>query len=728
LAIINYLPCSKWYIDNKKNFKYQFRNFIIIYILLLSILLPTIIITGTVQSQTGHDTAAINGYVYDNAFNKNPAVGYNVEVAGVTFRGNTTITGSDGYYWLNIPEGELTLTVYKNNLIYYSYDFSIESGDIFYKDFIIDSRLGLSKLSGYVWDAELDAPANGYRVNISAVGYDEKESVVTDFFGYYEFILTQTDYEICVIKDDDVYWEDTITITDQDKVLNITINEEEEKEEDLFAWLDVNEIVKNVIQNWYAFIILILLLIILPIILTIMGKFFERLSTKKFKLLDERALSFIEITIRYNVYLIIAILILWLLALIFPVFNENVWQYFIMHLPALYMILILFILMKLFLLILRRGMDYLQGSLATKPKWSVSPRYISILRIILRYAIILIFAINIIIIAMAIFGMGDLISQGVVDFFSANSGYLVFIVIIIAAMYFISGFLKSFIDDIKKREASKVSPQILDMAGKVGKILVYLMGGILIIFAFLQMANMGELGQTLILMISMIIGFVVAMAATGSIGNILSGMMINAFRPFQIGDRVKVGDTIGDVEAQNLAFVRLRTLNNEIVEIPNNNVIGDQLTNYSRSGAFAITVDVGIGYNTPSELVKKLLVEGARETKDIIDDPRPYVIITNLGDYAITYRLRAFTENAKIMFRVRSNLMANVHKTFYTHGVEILSPWYLVRRSESVPTDKQIADGWDEMDQKGKEALEKKVEEKISGGFELMDKVMEEEK
>jgi small-conductance mechanosensitive channel len=242
------------------------------------------------------------------------------------------------------------------------------------------------------------------------------------------------------------------------------------------------------------------------------------------------------------------------------------------------------------------------------------------------------------------------------------------------------------------------------------------------------MANMGELGQTLILMISMIIGFVVAMAATGSIGNVLSGMMINAFRPFQIGDRIKVGETIGDVEAQNLAFVRLRTLNNEIVEIPNNNVIGDQLTNYSRSGAFAVIVDIGIGFNTPSELVKKLLLEAARETKDIVDEPRPYAIILNLGDYAITYRLRGFTENAKIMFRVRSNLMANVQKEFYSHGVEILSPWYLVKREEPVPSDQQIADSWKSSDGKTEEVFEKETEEKITDGFSLMDKMMEEEK
>ena len=211
------------------------------------------------------------------------------------------------------------------------------------------------------------------------------------------------------------------------------------------------------------------------------------------------------------------------------------------------------------------------------------------------------------------------------------------------------------------------------------------------------------------------------------IGNVLSGLVLNAFRPYSVGDRVKIGDTIGDVVGSNLAFVQLETLNSEIIEIPNNTVIADKIINYSRSGSYAVNVDVGIGYNVPNDLVKKLLVEAARETKDIDDEPRPYVLLMDLGDYAITYKLRAYTSNAKVMFQVRSNLMANVHKKFYSHGVEILSPWYLVRRQEGIPSDEKVAKQWEAIEEKGKEVLEKKADEKISGGFDIMDKTLGED-
>ncbi len=131
-----------------------------------------------------------------------------------------------------------------------------------------------------------------------------------------------------------------------------------------------------------------------------------------------------------------------------------------------------------------------------------------------------------------------------------------------------------------------------------------------------------------------------------------------------------------------------------------------------------------LGNTTPSTLVRKLLIEAARETKDILDEPRPHVIMTELKDYAIVYKLRAYTENAKAMLRVRSNLIANIQHKFYSRGVEILSPWYMVRREEGELTEEKIADSWASMDKRGKEIFEKETEEKMGDGFELMDKMI----
>jgi small-conductance mechanosensitive channel len=584
----------------------------------------------------------------------------------------------------------------------------------------------VATVNGYVWDLAYDSPANNLTIEIEGEHF-LGNSTTSNETGFYEIRIPSGSFTISVYDKNRVLQTLNFTIkageiTRIDFRINTSEAEADEIEEDTFAWLEPKQLISDIVEHWWALIPLILLFVITPVLLTFVDKISESVDYRKSKLLDERSVEFIEKIIKYNVIIAFIILLILFLSWLISGIDKHVWQQIALHIPAVYIIIILIIIMRLLLLILHRGMEYLRGNLSIKPKLALSPKYIGILEIVLKYAIILIFSLNAIVIALAIFGMGDVISKSFSEFLSENSGYIVFIILVLIIMYLIARFLRTFISDMKRKETTKVSPQIADMIGKVGKFLIYIFGVMIIIFALLQMANMGKLGETLILMLSIIIGFVVAMAATGSIGNILSGFMLNAFRTYDIGDRVMIGGITGDIVDTNLAFVRIRTLDNELVDVPNNNVISDKIVNYSKSGSFALNVDVGIGYNVPNTVVTKLLIEAARETKDIDDDPRPYVLILSLDNHAITYRLRGYTTNTKAMVRTKSNLKANVHNQFYNHGIEILSPWYLVQRQEQKPTSKQISEDWVTTDKKSQEAIELKVGQKITDGFELMDK------
>jgi small-conductance mechanosensitive channel len=599
---------------------------------------------------------------------------------------------------------------------------SLFSGVIFFHQ-VSAQDVDQVRVYGTVWDDGLNIPADNYTVKIYG-DFFLGDSTLTNSTGEYEMYVPSGDMILEISKNGKKYKTHEFTLVrDETEQFDFRINTSVKKEEP-FKWVTVDELISDIEDHWPFLILLIVVIIIVPILLIIVDKIFDNLQTKRFKFFDEKSIEFLEKIIKYNILIAFILIVIWILALIFPGFDESVWRNVAPHILAIYTIVILIILMKLFLMILNRGMDYLHGNLATKPKWKVPPRYLAILGIILKYMIILIFSLNIIIIALAIFGMGDVITESIANFFNKNTSVLIFIIIVIVIMYLTSRFLRTFIGDMKSKETARVSPQIADMAGKVGKILIYMLGAMIIIFALLQMAGLGDLGQTLILMISIIIGFVVAMAATGSIGNVLSGFMLNAFRPYQMGDRVMFGEIIGDVVNTNLAFVQLRTLNNELVNIPNNTVIGDKIVNFSRSGAFALTVETSIGYEIPASLVKKLLLEATRETKDIVDNPRPYVLMTKMGDYAINYKLRAYTTNAKAMMQIKSRLQESIQEEFYSHGIEILSPWYLIRRDEKRPTVKNVTDCWETSIKDEDKVYEKETSEKIGGGFDLMEKAI----
>jgi small-conductance mechanosensitive channel len=184
------------------------------------------------------------------------------------------------------------------------------------------------------------------------------------------------------------------------------------------------------------------------------------------------------------------------------------------------------------------------------------------------------------------------------------------------------------------------------------------------------------------------------MAATGSIGNILSGLVIMSFKPFEEGDWVVIAEKhTGRIVETNIMFTKLKDFENEIIEIPNNMVLSTGIvnwTNAAKKGGFATEVDVTIGYDVPAKQVIFLLIKSCEGIPFILDIPKPNVIITEFHNHAIGYKLRAFIKTPQIKFRVQTDIMVNMQKNFAEAGVEILSPEVFIRRAAKIPTSKAI--------------------------------------
>ena len=196
----------------------------------------------------------------------------------------------------------------------------------------------------------------------------------------------------------------------------------------------------------------------------------------------------------------------------------------------------------------------------------------------------------------------------------------------------------------------------------------------------------------------MIIGLVVSFAATGSIGNLLSGLMLTSTKPFDVGDRVSIGDgIIGDVVGMGVVYTEIRDLNRRLISIPNNIVLAGPITNYSeaaRKDNFAVTVDVSLGYDISPKKVRRLMKRAALSTRDVLEDPSPNIYAVEFQNHAVHYRLRAYCNRPQSMISLRSGIMENMMDVFHSQGLEILSPLHHVRREDKKP---------------GKEDLEKRV-------------------
>jgi small-conductance mechanosensitive channel len=187
---------------------------------------------------------------------------------------------------------------------------------------------------------------------------------------------------------------------------------------------------------------------------------------------------------------------------------------------------------------------------------------------------------------------------------------------------------------------------------------------------------------------SVFIGALVTFGSSGAINNIMSGITLTYTSAFRPGDFVRIGDSVGFVRERSLLVTRIVTLQNEAVTIPNSAILSTSILNYTylaASKGLVLTVDAGIGYDVDWRTVHRLMIEGARRTEHILSAPAPCVWQTTLGDYAVSYQLRAWSDRADLMYETHSTLRANVLDEFNRAGVEIMTPSIFAHRDASGP-------------------------------------------
>ncbi|CAG0983529.1 partial Mechanosensitive channel MscK, partial [Geobacteraceae bacterium] len=145
--------------------------------------------------------------------------------------------------------------------------------------------------------------------------------------------------------------------------------------------------------------------------------------------------------------------------------------------------------------------------------------------------------------------------------------------------------------------------------------------------------------------VSLFIGVLFSLGSSSVIGNLIAGYTMTYRRAFRKGDRIKIGEHIGDVEQIRLMVTHLRTPKNEEVVVPNSTVLSSEIINYStmaqREGLILHT-SVGIGYETPWRQVEAMLLEAAARTPGLLQEPRPFVLHKALGDFCVTYEINAY--------------------------------------------------------------------------------------
>jgi small-conductance mechanosensitive channel len=189
--------------------------------------------------------------------------------------------------------------------------------------------------------------------------------------------------------------------------------------------------------------------------------------------------------------------------------------------------------------------------------------------------------------------------------------------------------------------------------------------------------------------ISVFLGILISFGSAGAVANIVAGVVMTYMRPFMIGDRVRIADTLGDVTRRTLLITRVRTSKNVDVTIPNAMVLSSHIINYSATAkhqGLILHTTVTLGYDAPWRNVHEALVEAARRTEGILAEPAPFVLQTALNDFHVSYELNAYTDRPNEMASLYSRLHQSMQDACNEAGIEILSPAYSALRDGSHST------------------------------------------
>ncbi len=182
-------------------------------------------------------------------------------------------------------------------------------------------------------------------------------------------------------------------------------------------------------------------------------------------------------------------------------------------------------------------------------------------------------------------------------------------------------------------------------------------------------------GQVLSLL-GVVLTAVIALSATTFVANMIAGIMLQASQPFRPGDYLRVGDQFGRVTKRSLVHTQIQTEWRDFTTLPNLMLVNNPVTVLHRDGTI-IFAEISIGYDVTYLKVEELLLLAGQEAKL----KEPFVLIHELLDHAVVYRICGFLPQMKNLLSSRSNLRKKVLEQMHGNGVEIVSPSFMNQRA-----------------------------------------------
>ncbi|MFY1709301.1 mechanosensitive ion channel family protein [Tritonibacter scottomollicae] len=203
----------------------------------------------------------------------------------------------------------------------------------------------------------------------------------------------------------------------------------------------------------------------------------------------------------------------------------------------------------------------------------------------------------------------------------------------------------------------------------LGNVVRYIILG----FAFLFVLNTFGVQTTSIIAAIGAAGLAIGLAMQGALSNVAAGVMIILFRPFKLGDFIDVNGEMGTVKEISLNNTVIASLSNVKVIIPNAEVWGNTISNYSVYDTRRAEWSFGVGYGANLALAERTIRDTIMADDRSLSDPEPFIQVNNLNDSSVDFLVRVWVNSADY-FQYQADMKRKVKEALDGAGVDIPFP------------------------------------------------------
>ena len=258
--------------------------------------------------------------------------------------------------------------------------------------------------------------------------------------------------------------------------------------------------------------------------------------------------------------------------------------------------------------------------------------------------------------------LGDFISF---EFLAALLGDILAAIVVLFVGFVISGWVSRRIKGVADRHA-RLDSTLFDFLSNIVR---YVIIGL----AFLVVLNTFGIQTTSLVAVIGAAGLAVGLALQGTLSNVAAGVMLIFFRPIKLGDFVTINGESGTVKSINLNFTELASVGNVQIIIPNSEVWGNTITNYSAYDTRQAEWAFGVGYGANLADAERVIRETITADPRFLPEPAPTVLVDNLGDSSVDFLVRAWVKRSDF-FAYSRDMNRDVKNALDAAGIEIPFP------------------------------------------------------